>query len=139
MNQPWEPNRIRVFTLLTRRPAPLFWAASFALCLLTVLTHRWVHVDPAALPAWFTLLQRAGLLMSHDHHMKHHKSLVTQFSNLSGVTDGFLDALTAYVPATHFQHWLTAMVAVFALTILLGADLNALRRPDRAAADGRKR
>ena len=105
----------------------LFWCTSFALCLLTVLTHRWVHMEPETLPPWFRLLQRTGLLMSHDHHMQHHRSLVTQFSNLSGVTDRFLNRLTTYVPATHFQHWLTAKVSVFALTIFLGADPSILR------------
>lgn len=113
--------------LRPRRCMRLFWCTSFALCLLTVLTHRWVHMEPETLPPWFRLLQRTGLLMSHDHHMQHHRSLVTQFSNLSGVTDRFLNRLTTYVPATHFQHWLTAKVSVFALTIFLGADPSILR------------
>jgi len=113
--------------LTPRRPMRLFWVVSFALCLVTVLTHRWVHLEPAALPLWFRACQKVGLLMSHEHHQQHHKSLVTQFSNLSGVTDSLLNALTRYVPATHFQHWLTVMVAVFAATIVAGADPRCLR------------
>ena len=106
----------------------LFWFLTFALCLLTVLTHRWVHLEEETLPRWFRLCQRVGLLMSHAHHQEHHKSLVTQFSNLSGVTDGLLNAATRWLPATHFQHWLTVMVSVFAATIVAGADPEGFRR-----------
>ena len=106
-----------------RRAMALFWAVAYFLTLLTVLTHRWVHYPPAELPAWFRALQASGLLMGHEHHMRHHVSLETQFSNLSGVTDGLLDAVaTRLLPPHLFEHWLSFIIAWYAGTVLLGSE-----------------
>ena len=69
--------------------ARVFWSAAMALCLLTVLTHRFVHLPPEDTPGWFRGLQRLGLLMGQEHHKAHHLSLVTQVST--------------QWPADHFQ------------------------------------
>eukprot|EP00928_Gymnodinium_smaydae_P020393 TRINITY_DN17880_c0_g1_i2.p1 TRINITY_DN17880_c0_g1~~TRINITY_DN17880_c0_g1_i2.p1 ORF type:complete len:485 (+),score=51.98 TRINITY_DN17880_c0_g1_i2:116-1570(+) len=101
----------------------MFWVTTFVLCFSTVLTHRWCHIPPEELPAWFRALQSVGFFMSHEHHQAHHQSLVTQFSNLSGVTDFILDWITVnWIPAPRYQHWLSVTVCYFALPIVLGSE-----------------
>jgi hypothetical protein len=123
-----------------RRRYRAFWSLTMVLCLVTVLTHRWVHTPPEQQYAWFRLLQSAGLLMSHEHHMLHHDSLVTQFSNLSGVTDCILDFIaTRWLPPTHYQQWLTITLLYFAVPITLGSDAFAeavQRRSGRVSVAG---
>lgn len=99
-----------------------FWTLTLVFFVMTVLTHRWVHMPPEGNYEWFKILQQTGLLMSHEHHMKHHDSLVQQFSNLSGVTDFILDYLCSLVPAWQYQHWLTATLVYFAVPIVAGAS-----------------
>jgi len=100
-----------------------FWSLTYVLCLVTVMTHRWVHFQPEENYWWFRLLQESGLLMSHEHHMTHHDSLVTQFSNLSGVTDFMLDYVaTNWLPPTEYQNWLMVCLLYFAVPIALGAE-----------------
>lgn len=113
-----------------------FWTLTLVFFVMTVLTHRWVHMPPESNFAWFQFLQRTGLLMSHEHHMKHHDSLVHQFSNLSGVTDFILDYLCTRVPAWEYQHWLTATLLYFTVTIVVGAGPLF---EDLRADDGEKR
>jgi len=98
-----------------------FWTLTLVFFVMTVLTHRWVHMPPEGNYKWFKMLQQTGLLMSHEHHMKHHDSLVQQFSNLSGVTDFVLDYLCSVVPAWEYQHWLTVTLVYFAVPIIAGA------------------
>merc|ERR1712110_955017 len=106
-----------------RRHFRAFWAVTMALCVLTVLTHRWVHTPHDEGFWWFRLLQWLGILMSHEHHMLHHDSLMRQFSNLSGVTDGILDYIVEnWLPATEYQHWLTIVLVYFALPIVVGSE-----------------
>merc|ERR1719424_1814714 len=86
-----------------RRCWRAFWSLTFMLTFLTVLCHRWVHTPPDEGYWWFRLLQHTGLLMSHEHHMQHHDSLLQQFSNLSGATDGLLNYVVArWVPAIEY-------------------------------------
>ena len=44
-----------------------------------------------------------------------------QFSNLSGVTDGALDWLTRFLSPVHYQHWLSVLLAWFAIPIVFGS------------------
>jgi hypothetical protein len=113
--------------LLVLRPSRsfrLFWTWTFILCFATVLSHRWCHIPPEELPTWYRVLQWSGILMTHEHHQAHHLSLVTQFSNLSGVTDFILDWLaTNIIPAHQYQHWLSVTTVYFALPIVVGAEV----------------
>eukprot|EP00929_Paragymnodinium_shiwhaense_P115111 TRINITY_DN8373_c0_g1_i1.p1 TRINITY_DN8373_c0_g1~~TRINITY_DN8373_c0_g1_i1.p1 ORF type:complete len:494 (+),score=72.68 TRINITY_DN8373_c0_g1_i1:122-1603(+) len=106
-----------------RRSFRAFWTISFGLCLMTVLTHRWVHLQPDENYYWFQFLQWTGLLMSHEHHMAHHQSLVTQFSNLSGITDVLLDfACRHIISPIHYQYWVAIMLLWLAIPIAVGAE-----------------
>lgn len=105
------------------RPFRLFWVWTFILCFTTVLSHRWCHFPPEELPIWYRMLQCSGILMSHEHHQRHHANLVTQFSNLSGVTDFILDWLTNFIPAYQYQNWLSVTVVYFSLPIVAGAEV----------------
>merc|ERR1712151_105840 len=104
-----------------RRVFRAFWALTYLLCLLTVVTHRWVHFPEDENYWWCRALQRIGLLMSNGHHLQHHESLVTQFSNLSGITDFILDAVTKYLlPPTMYHHWMMATMIWFAIPMIVG-------------------
>jgi hypothetical protein len=106
-----------------RRDFRAFWALAFVFCLMTVLTHRWVHYPPEENFLWFRLLQYFRILMPHEHHKLHHDSLVTQFSNFSGVTDPLLDAISTYlIPPTSYQLWLSVLVVWVSMPIAAGVD-----------------
>jgi len=119
-----------------RRCFRAFWCLTYVLCLTTVMTHRWVHTPPEEGFWWFQLLQASGLLMSHEHHMKHHDSLVTQFSNLSGVTDFILDHIANnWLSPTEYQYWLMVCLLYFAVPIAVGAKSMPLSGKKTRPAD----
>jgi hypothetical protein len=47
------------------------WTIAFAV--LSNLFHRWSHIPPRNKPQWMRTLQRYGLLLSTEAHMRHHK------------------------------------------------------------------
>lgn len=73
--------------------AALLLQATIALAL-TNQIHQWAHA-PAA-PGWVRRLQRAGLLLSRSHHLRHHAPPQDRhFCITTGWLDGVLDRLVA--------------------------------------------
>lgn len=107
-----------------RRAYRLFWVAVYSLTFTTALSHRWAHIPPAELPLWYRALQGSGFLMSHEHHMSHHRGEVpdTQFSNLSGKLDFIIDLLVKHVvPAWNYHFWITLTMLYMFVPIALGS------------------
>jgi ubiquitin-conjugating enzyme E2 variant len=69
------PVLLLVMLLLPSAPGPLFYgcvlgASTFWFVFCTNQFHKWAHME--APPRWVRLLQRAGLVLSPEHHAIHH-------------------------------------------------------------------
>ncbi len=73
--------------------AALLWQATLALAL-TNQIHQWAHAP--TVPGWVRRLQRAGLVLSRSHHLRHHAAPQDRhFCITTGWLDGVLDRLLA--------------------------------------------
>lgn len=68
------------------------FAMMFSLCIpLTSQAHKWAHVKPENVPSVVRALQRMGLLLSAEHHARHHVvPYVKNYCITTGLCDGLL-------------------------------------------------
>lgn len=88
---------VLVAILMRRTPGLSFYggALMFSVSLFTFGTnqfHKWAHMDPALLSPAVRVFQRAGLILSPEHHVTHHTA---PFSTYYCITHGMLNPLLA--------------------------------------------
>jgi hypothetical protein len=92
---------LHVAILMPRTPSFFFYygALMFSIALFTLGTnqfHKWAHAEPETLNPVVRGLQRAGLILSPQHHTTHHTA---PFETYYCITHGMLNPLLA---RTHF-------------------------------------
>ncbi|MDB4982037.1 MAG: carF [Myxococcales bacterium] len=90
---------LHVAILMPRTPSFFYYygALMFSIALFTLGTnqfHKWAHTAPERLNAFVRALQRAGLILSPDHHTTHHTA---PFETYYCITHGMLNPLLARV------------------------------------------
>ena len=70
--------------------------------------HQWAHMkSPPRVVVW---MQRRGLLLSREHHLRHHKSpFATHYCITTGWCDGFLNAIRFFAALEWVIQWLTGL------------------------------
>jgi hypothetical protein len=104
---------LHVVYLMPRTPGFFFYygALMFSISVFTLGTnqfHKWAHTDPTKLSPFVRGLQRAGLILSPNHHTAHHTA---PFETYYCITHGMLNPLLA---RTHFFRHAERLVARFA-------------------------
>jgi ubiquitin-conjugating enzyme E2 variant len=108
---------LHVAILMPRTPGFFFYygALMFSIALFTLGTnqfHKWAHAEPAELGPVVRGLQRAGLILSPEHHKTHHTA---PFETYYCITHGMLNPLLARarffrraeaLVASYKPHWL---------------------------------
>jgi ubiquitin-conjugating enzyme E2 variant len=108
---------LHVAILMPSAPGFFFYygALMFSIALFTLGTnqfHKWAHAEPETLHPVVRGLQRAGLILSPEHHVTHHTA---PFATYYCITHGMLNPLLARirffrgaekVVATFKPHWL---------------------------------
>jgi ubiquitin-conjugating enzyme E2 variant len=105
------------------RLGALFVAAVGGWGMWTSQFHQWAHMkSPPRVVAW---LQRRGLILSREHHRRHHKSpFVTNYCITTGWCDGFLNAIRFFPVLERVVHRLTGWCPRGAR---VGSDADGLR------------
>ena len=103
---------LHVAILMPRTPGFFFYygALMFSIALLTLGTnqfHKWAHSEPAELSPLVRGLQRAGLILSPEHHKTHHTA---PFETYYCITHGMLNPLLARTGFFRRAEQLVAMV-----------------------------
>lgn len=62
--------------------------------------HKWAHTPNV--PRYISFLQKLGLIVSREHHRKHHQSLSSHYATVTGHTDWIMDKLKIY----RFLEWI---------------------------------
>jgi len=81
--------------------------------------HRQAHMPANRRPAWVTVLQNAGVIVSPDQHKHHHQVYDEAFPILSGHSTNVLAAMTKAVPYEYL--WLAVFILLLAFDIQLFA------------------
>jgi hypothetical protein len=124
---------LHVAVLMPRAPGFFFYygALGFSVALFTVGTnqfHKWAHTDPAELPGYVRALQRAGLILSPEHHVTHHTA---PFETYYCISHGMLNPLLARI---RFFRRMEALVARVAPSWLYLDERVKFQAAQRAAA-----
>jgi hypothetical protein len=103
---------LHVAILMPRAPGFFFYygALMFSIALFTLGTnqfHKWAHSDPADLSPLVRGCQRAGLILSPEHHKTHHTA---PFETYYCITHGMLNPLLARTQFFRRAERLVAMV-----------------------------
>jgi ubiquitin-conjugating enzyme E2 variant len=104
---------LHVAILMPRTPGFFFYygALMFSIALFTLGTnqfHKWAHSEPEELGPIIRGLQRAGLILSPDHHKTHHTA---PFETYYCITHGMLNPLLARARFFRRAETLVALVA----------------------------
>jgi ubiquitin-conjugating enzyme E2 variant len=104
---------LHVAILMPRTPSFFFYygALMFSIALFTLGTnqfHKWAHREPEELGPIIRGLQRAGLILSPEHHNTHHTA---PFETYYCITHGMLNPLLARARFFRRAERLVAMVA----------------------------
>jgi len=96
-----------------------FWTAVWAH--LFQFTHRWSHIPSESLPWLLLAAQSAKLLLTQDHHMKHHQDNSINFCFLSGQigSDALLNFATRIVGPTRYDLWIGVLMGMLLLPAVI--------------------
>jgi ubiquitin-conjugating enzyme E2 variant len=124
---------LHVALLMPRTPGFLFYygAFMFSIALFTLGTnqfHKWAHREPEELGPVVRALQRAGLILSPEHHRTHHAA---PFATYYCITHGMLNPLLARV---RFFRLAERLVASFAPSWLYLDERRKYEAAQRPAA-----
>jgi ubiquitin-conjugating enzyme E2 variant len=86
---------------------PYFWITFFAFSLFANLIHRFSHSRECENNAAMLLLQKTGLLCSHEHHKMHHDKIKEKYCVISQYNNYWLDT---------FEIWRILEFIIYAIT-----------------------
>ncbi len=74
------------------------FCAALALCIpFTSQAHKWAHTDEDKIPTVVRWLQRAGILLSKDHHEQHHAApFIKNYCITTGLCDHILERISFF-------------------------------------------
>jgi len=91
-----------------------------------MIAHRLSHTAPSRVPALFQWAQRNGVMITAEHHSKHHMTYDVNFSILAGAMDPVLNEVVKYFPR-YSVWWLPFTVFYGLFPLLVVCVIDALK------------
>lgn len=91
-----------------------------------MIAHRLSHTAPSRVPALFQWAQRNGVMITAEHHSKHHMTYDVNFSILAGAMDPVLNEVVKYFPR-YSVWWLPFTVFYGLFPLLVVCVMDALK------------